>query len=255
MNALKPGMVGQYWDRESVLTLRLANGISLLSASENDLLVQPLNVFTCGGEVCQYANATDLGNGMWRLDTFMRGLRGTENRIDTHTVGEKFVRISSAVNRIITSKAELNQLDDFRVVSTYADSSTAQNFTFTDTGNCLKPYTVYVLATHRDADTGDVSVTFVPRPRQGGKWLDDEVTLPTNDKPETYEIAVCTSASAASEVAKYVLTGDAVNFGATFTYTAAQQTTDLGAPKPEVHLAIYQISTIIGRGFGVGVTL
>jgi hypothetical protein len=46
-----------------------------------------------------------------------------------------------------------------------------------------------------------------------------------------------------------------VNLGGTWTYTTTMQTTDLGAPASTVYLAIYQISQVIGRGFGIGITV
>ena len=43
------------------------------------------------------------------------------------------------------------------------------------------------------------------------------------------------------------------NLGASFVYTAAMQAADLGSAQAKVYLAIYQISQIVGRGFGIGV--
>jgi hypothetical protein len=255
LNALDGTVQAGYWDRISVLTVRINNGVGLLSASEEDLLSNPLNVSVCNGEIFQYANATDLGNGLWRLDTFLRGLRGTEYRIPMHSGGEAFVRLTSSVTKVFTTKADIGVTDSFRTISTYADISTAVTFSFTDSGNCVKPYTVKVLSTFRDSGTGDVSVTFVPRPRQNGGWNSgSDVTLPANDTPETYQINVLTSPTSAT-VKSYTLTGGDVNLGATFTYTAAQQTTDLGAPVNPVYLEIYQVSQVIGLGQGLGVAL
>jgi hypothetical protein len=38
-------------------------------------------------------------------------------------------------------------------------------------------------------------------------------------------------------------------------YTAAEQTTDFGAPQSAVEVAIYQLSAAVGRGFPGRVTL
>jgi hypothetical protein len=255
LNALDGTVQAGYFDRLSVLTVKINNGIGLLSASEADLLTNPLNVSVCNGEVFQYANATDLGNGLWRLDTFLRGLRGTEYRIPMHAAGESFVRITSNITKVFTTKADIGVTDSFRTISTYADVSTARTFTLTDTGNAMKPYTVKIMGKTRDSGTGDVSVTFVPRPRQNGGWTSgSDVTLAANDTPETYQINVKTSPTS-SPVKSYTLTGGDVNLGATFTYTAAMQTADLGAPANAVYLEIYQVSQVIGLGQGIGVGL
>ena len=88
--------------------------------------------------------------------------------------------------------------------------------------------------------------------RQNGQWLSgSDVTIPANDTPETYAIDVCTAAHPLTAVATYTVSG---SLGASWTYTAAMQATDLGAAADPVYLAIYQISQIVGRGFGIGVT-
>ena len=259
LTALAPKMHGCYWDRESSLLVRIANGMTLQSAAESDILSQLLNVTVIGGEVVQYANATALGNGLYKVTDFLRGLRGTERLIDGHVTGEYFVRLSGSVQRVPTTKGEIGIADSFRAVSVGQDTSTAVNVTFTDTGSSVKPYTVKVYQKFRDAD-GDVTVSWWPRVRTGGAWLSgSDVTLPTNDSPETYQVDVCTSADPTTVIKSYVLTGTQVNMGASFVYSALQQAADYAAaaghpvPLGPVYLAIYQISTVIGKGFGIGV--
>src|SRR5208283_286900 len=100
LNALAPGMTGCYFDRVSQLLVRISNGMDLVNANEADMLIQPLNATVIGGEVVQYTKAVDLGNGMWMLSNFLRGLRGTERLINGHVNGEYFVRLSASVQRV-----------------------------------------------------------------------------------------------------------------------------------------------------------
>jgi hypothetical protein len=217
--------------------------------------VQPLNATVIGGEVVQYATAVDMGNGLWKLSDFLRGLRGTERRMDSHAVGEPFVRLAQSLSRVTTTKADIGVTDNYRALSLYADNSTQELFSFADTGSSCKPYTVAVYQKFRNLD-GDVTVSWWPRVRQGGQWLDgSDVTLPTNDSPETYQVDVCTAANDQTVVKTYTFTGAQVNLGCSFTYTAAMQTADLGSAQNTVYLAIYQVSQIVGRGFGIGVTV
>jgi hypothetical protein len=250
LDKLAPSMHACYWDRASVIHVRIANGMNLVSAAENDILSQPLNATIIGNEVVQYGSVTNLGNGMWRLANFLRGLRGTERLIDSHVAGETFVRLSSSINRIATTKAELNIDDSFQSISFGAQASTAVDFSFTDTGNSLRPYTVKVYRTFRDVD-GDIEVDWYPRVRQNGQWLSGaDVTIPANDTPETYSVDVCHSADPTTVVATYPITGA---LGGAFVYTSAQQVTDFGSAQGTIYLVIYMISTIVGRGFGKGV--
>jgi hypothetical protein len=292
INKLAPNMHGCYWDRETVLTVKVINGMDLVSAAEDDMLVQPLNatvigngpIYDSGGnivgrtpwEVVQYANVLDKGNGVFEVSNFLRGLRGTERAINGHVNGESFVRLTDSLSRVLTTQAELNVPDTYRTMSTNTDSSGAQNIpAFADTGNSLKPYTVKVHSTLRDVD-GDVTVSWWPRVRQNGQWLSgSEVAIAANDTPETYQVDVCTAAHPKTAVVTYTLTGQTltrtlvsngvttsmpapatpVGLGASFVYTAAMQAADLGSAQAKAYLAIYMISTIVGRGFGKGVAV
>ena len=264
INKLAPNMHGCYWDRETVLTVKVINGMDLVSAAEDDMLVQPLNataigngpIYDSGGnivgrtawEVVQYANVLDKGNGVFEVSNFLRGLRGTERAINGHVNGESFVRLTDSLSRVLTTQAELNVPDTYRTMSTNTDSSGAQNIpAFADTGNSLKPYTVKVHSTLRDVD-GDVTVSWWPRVRQNGQWLSgSEVAIAANDTPETYQVDVCTAAHPKTAVVTYTLTGQTltrtlvsngvttsmpapatpVGLGASFVYTAAMQAADL----------------------------
>ena len=208
-----------------------------------------MNATWIGGEVVQYANATNLGHGLWRLDTFLRGLRGTERMINGHVAGERFVRITSGINRIATTASDIGQQDTFQALSIMATNPSQVGFTFTDTGNSCRPYTVKVYRKFRN-DDGDVTSAWWPRVRQNGQWLSGaDVVIPAKDTPETYSIDVLASDKVTVK-ATYSVSGA---LGASWTYTAAMQTTDYGSPQAQVYLAIYQISTVVGRGFGKGV--
>jgi hypothetical protein len=254
LTALASGMHSCFWDRKSSVLVKIANGMTLQSASEGDCLSQALNVTVIGNELVQYATATDLGNSLWKLTNFMRGLRGTERWMDSHATGDRFVRVTAAIARVITTKAEIGAQDSFRAISVGQDSSTAVNVNFTDTGNSLKPLTVKVYEKFRDKDTHDVRVSWWPRVRQNGQWLSgSDVTVPPNDSPETYQVDVCRSADPTTAVKSYTLTGAGVNLGASFTYSAAQQVSDLGGAPAVVYLVVYQMSQAVGKGFGIGV--
>ena len=253
MGALSPNVIGSYWDRESVLMVKIYNGMTLQAANEDDMLSQTLNATLIGNEIVAYADVQDMGNGVYKLTNFLRGLKGTERQIGNHASGDRFVRLTSAMQRVLTSKAEMNVQDTFQAISLMADNSGVAPFTFTNTGNSYRPYTPYVYERFRDKDTGDVRISWWPRVRQNGQWLSgSDVQLTANDSPESYQIDVCTDASDQTVVKTYTVTG---TLGASWTYTAAMQTADLGAPSSKVYLAVYQMSIAIGRGFGIGVAV
>jgi len=87
-------------------------------------------------------------------------------------------------------------------------------------------------------DAGDLTITWIRRARLNAEWR-DLYDVPIDEPTESYEIDI--------------LDGDDVvrTLTATTTtveYTSAQQTTDFGSPQASVSVAIYQISSRIGRG-------
>jgi hypothetical protein len=244
MGVLAPCSPGS-WDYISTITVRLFNLADVLfNAARYDLLTQAINVCVIGGEVIQFANARSLGNGVWELDTFLRGLRGTEYAINTHGAGEGFIKLSfSGTKRISHSQNYLNRDGTYKGVTLNDDPSGTPNVHFTDTGNSLRPRAVQLITQHRD-DVDNVAIAWLPRARQNGNWLSGPVVL---DQPaEAYEIDVV--------VASAVVKTYALGAVRSWAYTAAMQTSDFGAPAV-VRLNIYQIGQIIGRGFVASVVV
>ena len=88
-----------------------------------------------------------------------------------------------------------------------ADNSSVQPFTFTNTGNSFRPYTVSVYQRFRNTE-GDVTISWWPRVRLNGQWLSgSDVQLPANDQPETYQIDICAGPDATTVVNTYTVTG------------------------------------------------
>ena len=255
LDALKPGMNACYWDRASVLIVHVHNGIDLLSANEDDILQQSLNATFIGGEIVQYATAVSLGNQLWRISNFLRGLRGTERRMEAHVKGERFIRLTDQILRVKTTRAEVNVEDTFQAVSHGSNHQLQASFKFTDTGNSQRPLTVAVYRKFRNLVTGDLTVSWWPRVRQNGEWLSgSDVALPTLDLPEVYSVDVL-SANKLHVKNTYGFSGVDVNLGATFSYTAAMQLSDFGVAQTSINMVIYQVGSVIGRGFALGVTL
>src|SRR5690606_17943432 len=78
-------------DRSNTLTVQMVTGacrlasvseLEMLNGANRALLIDPDG----GAEVIAFANATEDGKGRYVLDTFLRGLRGTE----TFTGGHRF---------------------------------------------------------------------------------------------------------------------------------------------------------------------
>lgn len=253
VSTLAKNMQPCYWDDVSVLLVQIGNKMGMASATRADLLTQPLNVAFVGQELIQFANAENLTGSMWRLTGIMRGLRGTERFMNNHVIGEDFVYVAAgSLQRIQTTQAELNQVDTFHNVSFSSTTGPQVSFKWTDTGNSLRPLEVKINSKFRAVSDGAITIKWWPRVRQSGEWIDGyDVSLPANDTPEEYSIDVL-AANRSTVVATYAISGS--NLSGTWTYTAAQQTTDFGSVQDPINIVIYQISQVIGRGFPLGIT-
>lgn len=235
------------WDRVSEVTVYLRNrDITLVSASEVDMLTQPVNLCMIGNEVVQFADAHDLGNGNWRLTNFLRGLRGTEAAIKTHQIGERFVRLKQAsTSRIEHDQRYLNQTSTFRALTVGDSTADAATFGFQNTGNSLRPRAPDFRTCYRD-DAHDVTLNWLPRVRQNGNLVSGQ-PVPLDQAVEAYEIDVIDSGT----VRRTYQLG-AVR---TWNYTAAQQATDLGSTPSAITFRLYQLGAIIGRGYVSEITV
>jgi hypothetical protein len=92
---------------------------------------------------------------------------------------------------------------------------------------------------------GDLAVSWARRTRIGGdSW--DAVEVPLAEDTESYEVDILDG----SDVVRTLACASP-----SLTYTAADQTTDFGAPQSSIDLRVYQLSTVFGRGAPHAATL
>jgi hypothetical protein len=235
------------WDRVNRLRVLVLNSnVTLTSYTEDDLLLQPLNLALVGEELVQYANVTDMGNGVWELSTFLRGLRGTEVQTGSHERGERFVRLKSGVvDRVEHDSTYLDVVGTYKAISFGQPVDEVSSFLFTNAGNSLRPYAPQIIDAYK-TDAPDVVLAWIPRLRQRDGWFPDANTV--IDQPfEKYEIDVydTTGVTLHRTVALTDLT--------TWTYTSAMRTADSVATGDTLLFQVYQIGQIIGRGFAAEV--
>lgn len=236
-----PRAVPGLWDDQLAIRVYMLNKeIDLASADPNDLLSQPLNVAVIGNEIVQFSQVKDLGNGIWELSKFLRGLRGTEHEIDKHVPGERFVRLkNSAIQRVSHDNSGLNKPQVYRAVTFGDDPDSAPSFTFVNTGNSLRPWTPAIVELVR-RNNDDIFMKWTPRIRQNGGLINGQV--PEIDQPfERYEVDVLNG----NTVVRTVSLSDMREW----TYTAAMQGGDFGGIRDKVRFRLYQIGQIVGRGF------
>ena len=223
-------------------------GGGTLASISDDSLANGFNamiVLKANGEVeiLQFRDVTVLGNGLYRLSWLNRGRRGTDTMAGGLLPGDAFILLSSAtVLPIQLPIASRNVPLVWRGVSINQLPENAQSESATITGRDKMPYApVHVTAT---LGGSDVHLAWLRRTRLGGDLLAGTGTVPLNEQVEAYEVDIL---AAPGGTVKRTLTGLT---SPAAVYTAAQITADFGTRPAALSLRVYQLSSIVGRGFG-----
>lgn len=240
------------FDRVNTVTVRLTNTSNTLSSASEINVLNGSNLCAIGNtgrwEILKFANATLGSNpGEYTLDTFIRGYRGTEQHMGSHTSSDKFVMLSSTTTQRFNPGADL-----IGVNRTYKPVTFGKNLigtdsqTFTNYGIGLKPYAPVNIKGSRDG-SNNLTITWNRRTRLGGEWR-DLVGATLGETTESYEIEILTAGSP-DVVRTLTATSESKS------YTAAQQTTDFGSAQSSVSVRIYQMSATFGRGYAGSATI
>jgi hypothetical protein len=242
------------WDEDTELTVDLIYG-ELVSVTEEEIY-QGKNDAALAGEIIQFQNATVVVNeededGLWDgkkrylLTKLLRGRRGTENLIENHAGGSYFCLLDNAVVFWRTRAVYLNGSADFWVehpALTFPDVGQIDD-TFTQVGNNMKPYSPVNVTAEWLSPGGDIKLSWDGRSRYSDLFLLTGANPPLGEDREEYLVEIIDDAD---EVLR-ALTG--IMGVETVTYTEAQRDADaLDDSITSLHLRIYQISAVVGRG-------
>ena len=182
---------GNIIDYINTVDVMLING-ELESVSEEKFL-SGFNTCIIGNEYINFKNATLLPNGAYRLSTLLRGRWNTEDQINTHNQGDRFILMNtSGIKRIPTDPSILNQLRFYKN-PTFGKTlnETAVN-TFRNTGKGLQCYPVDDFQANRN-NVGDLSISWKSRVRGNGLLMNNQdIYDPDGD---VYEIDIYNSAN------------------------------------------------------------
>jgi len=229
------------FDEGNSVTVFLTNDTdALVSVTELQVLNES-NPALLGNEIIQFKTAVDNGDGTWTLSGLLRGRRGSEAETSTHVIGDRFVLLNSAtIRRTLANSSEIGLLRFFKAVTfgMSIDDVPAIGFSLVSVGQ--KPYSVVFPVITRNG-ANDIIITWIRRTRVDGEWR-DLVDVSLSETTESYEVDIL-DATGGNFKRKLTSTSETV------TYTIADQTTDFGGARDPVHIEIYQISSVVGRGF------
>ncbi|WP_296168740.1 glycoside hydrolase/phage tail family protein [uncultured Brevundimonas sp.] len=237
------------WDRANILKVQLYTG-ELTSLTEETILAGRGNALAVqtgdDWEIIQFADATLIGDRLYELRTLLRGRLGTEPAmVGTLALGASVVLLNGAVAQLDVALAErsISRAYTWGPPSLPMTDAAWRSASYTARAMGLTPWAPTLLAGVRSA--GDLVMSWVRRTRFGGVWTDG-TDVPLNEETEAYQVDVMSGATVVRTLAVTTPTA---------TYTAAQQTTDFGAPQASIAVRIYQMSATVGRGRAALATL
>ena len=230
---------------DEVNTVTLNMGDSALASVARELIFtgkSNLAAFGADGrwEILQFRSATDLGSGLFRINSLLRGLYGTERFTGTHQLGDRLVLLSTAgMLRPNMEIGALGQLHSYRPVSIGRQFDTTPSIQFANNGEGLKPLSPWD-ARKSKAANNDQTLTWERRTRLSSNAL--RGLIPLGENTEAYSLDFYTSSTFAT------LAGTVASSSRSLTLTSAQQTALGLAPGGTLYTRIYQLSDGIGRG-------
>lgn len=233
-------------DHASVLTVTPRYTDHTLSGISEDQLYAHVNLAAYGAdgrwEVVAFKTAVD-NTGSYTVQNFLRGLYGTEWASGLHVAGDYFILLDTATVRFFglpTSAIGSQRL--YRAVTQGAalDSSVDTADTY-DAVNLL-PLSPVEMRGWRDPSTKDWTLLASRRTRTPVEIFSGLAT-PLGETAESYDIEIWDSGfTTLKRTFSGLTTPGAV-------YTGAQQITDFGSVQSTIYYKIYQISSVVGRGY------
>jgi hypothetical protein len=239
---LGPFNSGNIFDELNTLDVQLVYGA--LSSTSTTLLLSGANTLLVGNEIIQFRTAELIDTSKYRLSGLLRGRKGTEQYMGTHTILDKvFLLSSTSIAVLPILDGEVGLLRYYAPIS-IGESSSFQGFSaFTYTGAIDKPYSPVQLGGGRDTATGDITINWIRRARLNASWA-NSIEVPLGESTELYDVEIYTSS--AYTTLQRTISNIATT---TTTYTSAMQVADFGVNQATIYFKVFQRSSSVGRGF------
>jgi hypothetical protein len=160
---------------------------------------------TQGWELLQFVEAEDLGGDRWRLSGLLRGRRGTESYMSTHTLdglASAFVLMDFAggtIRRVVPQDSEIGQTRRYKIATATTSLSAAEPREITYEAFGLKPYSPVELSAVLSGS--DWILHWQRRTRVGGN-LQSSSGAALGEDEELYEVDITDSTGGATVVAR-----------------------------------------------------
>lgn len=237
---LADGPIG-YLDRVNTVTVELDAG-ELESVTLGECLKGANRMWISSGargEIIGFTTATLVGTRTYTLSGLLRGLRDTRDYTGSHAAGDTVVLLGQGVQFYETNAASVNVQRIFKLVPNGGAVVDAPQTTERLQGYTMRPFAPAHVEGTRDG-SNNLTVTAVKRSRRLVSII-SEIGAPGADPiaSMTYELDVMDGATV-----KRTITASTLSFS----YSAANQTTDGFTPGDPITVRVYAVSETVGRG-------
>lgn len=242
-------------DNVTTITVALRTGTSddFESATYTELL-EGRNAILIGAagrwELVFFRDVEVLNAKLVTLSGLLRGRRGTDTNIDTHSSGDVALLVRS-IAEDFAEPFQPQSLEASRIGTTlryiaegipHRRPLAPQDVTVVGhSAKCWPPAQLDAA----DAGAGDIDLSWLRRDRLGTEFIVDP--QPLSEEAELYDLEIMDGVDVARLVADLT--------DPEYTYSAADQTTDFGAPQTTLTIRVYQKSGMTGRGYAAEETL
>lgn len=212
------------WDTGSTLQVVLNTGTLSGVTADQILDNGALNLFAYGAPgrwiLGQFRTPTLTAPLTYAITNILWGVRGTEHLIGTQEDGDQFILLDSAIGRHLMGASEVGDTDWYIAAAAGATPNPANEFDIDFAANAHRPYAPVHGLLSLDTGSGDWSIDATRRTRIGGSALNGQ-DVPLGEASEAWQADIYDGATF-----KRTLSGTALPL----IYSAADQTTDFGAP-------------------------
>jgi hypothetical protein len=230
----------------------------VLSSTTEENVLSGANMMCVGNEYIAFADATLNPDTSYTLTNLLRGLRGTEWAISTHGPNDRVIMSLGGTYPIgLMEIIDLNLSETFAAVDIGGTLNSAFKQSIVYHGRAKMPYAPANVTGTQGSAPDDWTFEWDRRTRVGGIVGWQANPLPVSETILEFEVdvldgdtvvrTITSTASANGSVVSPLLD--------TALYTEDDQVLDFGSPQTTVSIVVYQMSELVGRGFGRAATL
>lgn len=241
-----PTTVGRFENDDASFVIQVDTGEDQFESTTVENILAGANLLAAikangETELIQFRKAVLTGTSTVTVSGLLRGRRGTEPYATGHTDGETVVLLSTASTQLLSNaRTDINAAMDYVAPTIGQLFESATGFTFTPTGEDLKPYSPAQVDIAVPGTPDGVDISWLRRTRIGGEMVDD-MDVPLSEQSENYEVDILDGPG--GTVLRTLMTStESVN------YSDADITTDFGSLPAILDVVVYQISDAVGRG-------